>query len=163
MKKIFWFYLLFSQLSIISIYPQEKQLFGLGPFDWGISKEEVKSLMKDKFDLLPGYQKADAIGFESGKYFGENIHVWAFFFNEDKLNEVDLVIKNDSGSVGSIFYGVVHNISDEHGDPDLFKPDDWTAEWYYYEIPGKKLNATIKISPYSGEGATTIKITFLKI
>ncbi len=163
MKKIFGLLVLIVQILTVSLYPQEKQLFGLGPFDWNSSKETVKEIMSEKFNLIPGYEKESALGFEGGKYFGEDIHVWVFFFNEDRLGEADLVIKNTDRPVEAIFYEVVHTLSEEYGDPDLYKADDWTAEWYYYDLQGKKLSATIKVSPYSYEKVTSIKISFLKI
>lgn len=163
MKILSGLLIFFLQILTVAVFPQEKQLLGLTPFDWDSSKESVKQIMSEKFNLLPGYEKEDAIGFEGGKYFGENLHLWVFFFKEDKLDEIDMVIKNLNRPVNAIFYEVVHNIVDEYGDPDLFKADDWIAEWYYYDISGKKLNATIKVSPYTNEIMTSIKISFLKI
>jgi hypothetical protein len=163
MKRYLGFLFLCLLFFLIDVYPQEKQLFGFGPIDWGSSKDQVKGIMKEKFNLLPGYEKEDAVGFEGGKYFGEDIHIWVFFFDVDKLNEADLVVQNIDRPSEAIFYEVVHNISDDYGDPDLFKADDRTAEWFYYDLSGKKLSGTIKVSPYSSDKMTSIKITFLKI
>jgi hypothetical protein len=163
MKKGKGHLILFLLFVAATTHPQVKQLYGLGPFDWNSSKEEVKAIMSEKFNLLPGYEKEDAIGFEGGKYFDQKIHIWAFFFSEDKLNEADLVINNVNRPVAAIFYEVVHTLSVDYGDPDLYQPDDWSAEWFYYDFSGKKLNATIKISPYSNEKMASIKISFVKI
>jgi hypothetical protein len=145
------------------LYSQEKQLFGFGDLDWNSSKEEVKDFMKNKYDLLPGYEKDDAIGYQGGSYLKQELFLWVYFFDEKGLQEADLVVKNSAGPAGGIFYEVVHNLTVEYGDPDLYKPDDWTAEWFYYDFPGKHLNATIKVSPYSNDEMTTIKISFLKV
>ncbi len=145
-----------------NLFPQEKQLFGFGDLDWNSSKTQVKDFMKAKYDLSPGYEKEDAIGYQGGRYFNEDLFLWVYFFNNDSLQEVDLVVKNNGRPVGGIFYEVVHTLSNDYGDPDLYKPDDWTAEWFYYDFPGKKLKATIKVSPYSSESSTTVKISFLK-
>ncbi|HSD63215.1 MAG TPA: hypothetical protein VLB50_05425 [Ignavibacteriaceae bacterium] len=163
MKKFFWISLFGTQFFTLIIFAQEKQLFGFGPFDWNSGKEVVKDIMKEKFNLLPGYEKEDAIGFEGGEYFGEKMHIQVFFFEQNKLNEVDLVIENINRSVSAIFYEIIHNMNEEYGDPDLFQPDEWIAEWFYYDFPDKKLNATIKISPYTGGKKTSIKIVFLRV
>lgn len=163
MKKIFWLSFLCVQFFNLLIFPQEKQLFGFGPFDWNSSKEIVKDIMKEKFNLLPGYEKDDAIGFEGGEHFGEKMHMQVFFFEQNNLNEVDLVIKNINRPVSAIFYEVIHNMNEEYGNPDLFQPDEWTAEWFYYDFPGKKLNGSIKISPYKGDNTTSIKIAFIRV
>ncbi len=157
---------LFISLLIIlaagKIFPQEKQLFGFGELDWNTSRANVKELMKNKFDMEPGYEKDDALGYQGGHYFNEDLFLWVYFFKEEGLDEVDLVIKNNDSPVSGIFYEVVHNLSIEYGDPDLYKPDDSTAEWFYYDFPGKQLIATIKVTPYSNDKMTTIKISFLK-
>jgi len=143
------------------IYSQEKQLSGFGELDWKSSREAVKDLMKDKYALLPGYEKDDAIGYQDGRYFNQDLFMWVYFFDKQGLHEVDLVVKNINRMMAGLFSEVVHSLTEEYGDPDLYKPDDWTAEWYYYDIPKKQLNATIKVSPYSNDRMTTIKITFL--
>jgi hypothetical protein len=119
--------------------------------------------MEEKYHLIPGYEKDDAIGYQGGNYFDQDLHIWVFFFNDSGLNEIDLVVKNNNRPVAEIFYQVVHTLTADYGDPDLFIPEDWTAEWYYFDLPGKRLNATIKISPYSNDEITSIKIAFLKI
>lgn len=140
---------------------QEKQLYGFGDLDWGTSRQEVKDYMKNKFDMLPGYERSDAIGYQGGRYFGQNLFLWVYFFNEKGLEETDLVIKNSGRPPGAIFSETVHKLTELYDDPDLYKPDDWTAEWFFYDLPGKKLTGTIKISPWSDEKASSIKITFL--
>ncbi len=162
MKTIIFFISFFFVVISCNLFPQEKQLFGFGDLDWNSSKEQVKALMKSRYDLSPGYEKEDAIGYQGGKYFKEDLFLWVYFFNNDSLQEVDLVVKSNDRPVGAIFYEVVHTLSVDYGDPDLYKPDDWTAEWFYYDFPGKKLKATIKVSPYAGESSTTVKISFLK-
>ncbi len=163
MKSNFWLCVFIFLLFSASSYSQEKRLFGMGPFDWTISKEMVKQIMEEKYHLIPGYEKDDAIGYQGGNYSNQDLHLWVFFFNDSGLNEIDLVVKNNNRPVAEIFYQVVHTLTEEYGDPDLFKPNDWTAEWFYFDHPGKRLNATIKISPYSNDEITSIKIAFLKI
>lgn len=163
MKIIFGLSVLLLQYVTVFIYPQEKQLFGMGPFDFNSSGDDVKGIMKEKFELLPGYEKEDAIGFEGGAYFGEKMHIWVFFFEDNKLNEVDLVVKNINRPTAAIFYNIIHNLTDEYGDPDLYQPDEWTAEWFYYDFQGKKIIDTIKVSPYTDDNITTIKISFIKV
>lgn len=163
MKLIIRTLFLSIQFFSIIIYPQEKQLFGFGPFDWGSSKEEIKETMKEKFNLLPGYEKDDAIGFEGGEFFGEKMHIQVFFFEENKLSEIDLIVKNINRPVTGIFYSVIHGLTEEYGDPDLYQPDEWLAEWFFYDFPGKKLNALIKISPYTNDKITTVKIAFTRV
>lgn len=145
-----------------SLYSQEKQLFGFGDLDWNSSKQTVTEFMKNKYDLNPGYEREDAIGYQGGRYLKQDLYIWVYFFDGKGLQEVDLVIENAGRPPGGIFYEVVHSLTVEYGDPDLFKPDDWTAEWFYYDFPGKQLEATIKVSPYSNEKVTRIKISFLK-
>ncbi|HKB86868.1 MAG TPA: hypothetical protein VKD08_11895 [Ignavibacteriaceae bacterium] len=159
--KIFFISFIFILIAY-NLFPQEKQLFGFGDLDWNSSKVQVKELMKNRYHLSPGYEREDAIGYQGGQYFKEELFLWVYFFNNDSLQEVDLVVKNNDRPVGGIFYEVVHTLSEDYGDPDLYKPDDWTAEWFYYDFPGKKLKATIKVSPYFGETSTTLKISFLK-
>ena len=142
---------------------QEKQLFGFEDLDWGASKLIVKEYMGSKYDLFPGYETEDAIGYQGGHCFDQDLYLWVYFFGEEGLSEVDLIVKNDNSPVAGIFSEVTHQISMKYGDPDLYKPDDWNAEWFYYDFSGKKLNATIKISTYTYKNRTTIKVTFLKI
>jgi hypothetical protein len=162
MRTKFLFISLLIILATGKIFSQEKQLFGFDELDWNSSKEQVKDLMKNKYDMVPGYEKDDVIGYQGGNYFKEDLFLWVYFFNEEGLNEADLVIKKNDRPTDAIFYEVVHNLSLEYGDPDLYKPDDYTAEWFYYDLPGKKLNATIKVNPYSNDKMTSIKISFLK-
>jgi hypothetical protein len=159
-KLIFIFILLLIFPSLLR--SQEKQLFGFDELDWDSSKEAVKDFMNTRYDMLPGYEKNDAIGYQGGRYLNQNLFIWVYFFNDDGLQEVDLVVKNNDRPVGGIFHEVVHSLTEEYDDPDLYKPDDWIAEWFYYDLPGKHLNATIKVSPYSNEDMTSIKISFLK-
>jgi hypothetical protein len=149
--------------TTLVVSAQEKKLLGVGFFNWGISKEEVKQEMRSKFDLQPGYNEDNALGFQGGTYLNEKLHIWVFYFSEDKLNEIDLVIKNENSPVAQIFYEVMHNLTQEFSDPDLYKPDYWKAEWFYYDMPGNKINATINVAPYSTEKDTTIKLTFTKV
>lgn len=158
-------FLFVSLLMILvggEIFPQVKQLFGFSELDWNSSREQVKEWMKNKYDMEPGYEKDDAIGFQGGQYLNEDLFLWVYFFNGEGLYEVDLVIRNNNTAAGGKFYEVIHNLSVEYGDPDLYKPDENTAEWFYYDLPGKQLNATIKVSPYSNDKMTTVKISFLK-
>ncbi len=163
MKIIFGFTVLLLQFFTIIIYPQEKQLFGMGPIDFNSSTDAVKEIMKEKFNLMPGYEKEDAIGFEGGEYFGEKLHIWAFFFKNNKLIQIDLVVKNINRPATAIFYNVNHNLAEEYGDPDLYQPDEWLSEWFYYDFPGKKIIASIKVTPYTDDNTTTIKISFVKV
>ncbi len=157
------FLILLLSFGISSVfYSQEKQLFGFNDLDWNSSKETVKEFMKVKYNLLPGYERDDAIGYQGGNYLKQDLFIWVYFFDEKGLQEVDLVIKNEDRPLAGIFYEVVHSLTVEYGDPDLFKPDDWNAEWFYYDFPGKQLKATIKVSPYSDEKITRIKISYLK-
>jgi hypothetical protein len=142
---------------------QEKQLFGFDDLDWYSSKDAVKDYMNKKYDMSPGYERDDALGYQGGSYLKQDLFLWVYFFNEKGLQEVDLVIKNQDRPVGGIFAEVVQSLTPKYGDPDLYKPDDWIAEWYYFDFPGKQLNATIKVMPYSNENMTSIKITFLKL
>lgn len=144
------------------VYSQEKQLFGFDELDWNSSKESVKDFMKDRYDMQPGYEKDDAIGYQGGRYLNQNLYIWVYFFGEEGLQEVDLVINNKKRPVGGIFSEIVHNLTEGYGDPDLYKPDDWIAEWFYFDLPEKHLKSTIKVAPYSTEKMTTIKVTFLK-
>lgn len=155
--------LLFVFIMIsLPLHPQEKQLFGFDELEWYSSKETVKDYMNKKYDMLPGYEREDALGYEGGQYLNQALFLWVYFFNDKGLQEVDLVIKNHNRPVGGIFSEIVHSLSMKYGDPNLYKPDDWTAEWFYFDFPGKKLTATIKVSPYSNEKMTSIKIAFLK-
>lgn len=147
----------------VLIRPQEKQLFGFDELDWDSSKEVVKDFMNTRYDMLPGYEKEDALGYHGGRYLNQNLFLWVYFFNDEGLQEVDLVVKNSNSPVGGIFHEVVHSLTQEYGDPDLYKQDDWVAEWFYFDFPGKHLNATIKVSPYSNENMTSIKVSYLKI
>ena len=158
--------LLAAYLITITFYQsfaQEKQLYGFGDLDWNTSMQTVKDYMKNKYDMLPGYEKNDAIGFQGGRYLDKDLYLWVYFFGEEGLNEVDLIIRNNNSPVGGIFDQVTHQLITEYGNPDLYKPDDWNAEWFYYDFSGKKLNATIKVSSYEYNQRTTIKITFLSI
>ncbi len=156
---VIWF--LFAA-SVCVTSAQEKQLFGFGDLDWGSTREEVKNYMKSSFDMTPGYEKMDAIGYQGGSYFGQDMYLWVYFFNEKGLEETDLVIKNSDRPLGAIFSETVHKLTVDYGDPDLYKPDDWDAEWFYYDFPGKHLKAAIKISPWSDEKMSSIKISFIK-
>lgn len=141
---------------------QEKQLFGFGDLDWGSSRQTVKDYMKNKYDMDPGYEKDDAIGYQGGKFLKQNIFLWVYFFDNKGLEETDLVIKNNGRPLGAIFSEVVHELTVIYGDPDLYKPDDWDSEWFYYDFPGKHLKAAIKVSPWSDDKISSIKITFLE-
>ncbi len=156
---LFWF-LLTASINVIK--PQEKQLFGFEGLDWGSSREQVKDYMKNKFDKVPGYERNDAIGYQGGSYLGQDIFLWVYFFDEKGLEETDLVIKNSGRPLGAVFSETVHKLTEDYGDPDLYKPDDWNAEWFYYDFPGKHLKAVIKVSPWSDENISSIKISFLK-
>jgi hypothetical protein len=162
MQNIFKISLLLVPFLSLLIYPQEKQLFGFGPFDFNSSREVVRELMKEKFDKIPGYEKEDVMGFEDLEFFHEKIHLCAFFFENDMLDEVDLVVENINRPTTAIFYNVIHYMTEEYGDPELYQPDEWTAEWFYYDLPGKKIIAVIKLSPYNINNVTTIKISFVK-
>ncbi len=154
--------ILFLFASSISVsLSQEKQLFGFSDLDWGSSREVVKEYMKDNFNLTPGYEKNDAIGYQGGHYFGQDLFLWVYFFGEKGLDQTDLVIKNNGRPLGAIFSEIVHKLTVGHGDPDLYQPDDWKAEWFYYDFPGKHLKATIKVSPWTDDKMSSIKITFL--
>ncbi len=154
-----WF-LLIAFISVIR--PQEKQLFGFGDLDWGSSHNEVKNFMKNKYEISPGYERDDAIGYQGGNYFGQDMFLWVYFFDESGLEETDLVIQNYGRPLGGIFSETVHNLTVTFGDPDLYKPNDWEAEWLYYDFPGKHLKAAIKVSPWSDDKISSIKITFIK-
>ena len=156
---ISWFLL----TSIISVSrSQEKQLFGFGDLDWGSSQATVKEYMKNKFDMEPGYERGDAIGYQGGHIFKQDMFLWVYFFNHKGLTETDLVIKSSGRPLGGIFSETVHELTLDYGDPDLYKPDDWNAEWFFYDFPGKHLKAVIKVLPYSDDKISSIKISFLK-
>ncbi len=154
-----WF--LFTALISVT-RAQEKQLFGFEELDWESSRQTVKDYMKNKYDMEPGYEKHDAIGYQGGKYLKQNIFLWVYFFDDEGLDETDLVIKSSGRPLGAIFSETVHELTVNYGDPDLYKPDDWDAEWFYYDFPGKHLKATIKVSPWSDDKISSIKISFLK-
>ncbi len=162
MKKtliIVWF--LFAA-AVCVINPQEKQLYGFGDLSWGSSREEVKEYMKNNFNMIPGYERDDAIGYQGGIYFEQAMHLWVYFFNEKGLQETDLVINNNGRPLGALFSETVHKLTVEYGDPDLYKPDDWNADWFYYDFPGKHLKAAIKVSSWSDNEMSSLKISFLK-
>jgi hypothetical protein len=163
MRIKFFLIAIFFTLTSLEMFGQEKQLFGFGELDWYSSRDNVKDLMKSQYNLLPGYEKDDALGYQGGHYFGEDLFLWVYYFDAQGLNQADLVIKAGDRKSDGIFYELVHTLSGEYGSPDMYKPDEQTAEWYYYDLPGKKLDATIKVSPYSNDKMTTIKITFLKV
>lgn len=163
MRMKFYFIVMFFTLASFGMFGQEKQLFGFGELDWFSSRDQVKDLMKSQYNLSPGYEKDDALGYQGGHYFGEDLYLWVYYFNLQGLQQVDLVIKAGDRKSDAIFYELVHTLTGVYGDPDMYKPDEQTAEWYYYDLPGKKLDATIKVSPYSNDKMTTIKATFFKI
>jgi hypothetical protein len=163
MIKTFLFATYLITITFYQSFAQEKQLYGFGALEWGASKLIVKEYMESKYDLFPGYEKDGAIGYQGGHFFNQDLYLWVYFFNEEGLEEVDLVIRNNNSPAGGIFSEVMHQLILEYGDPELYKPDDWNAEWFYYDSSGKKLNATIKVSSYEYNQRTTIKITFLSI
>lgn len=156
---LIWF-LLAASLCVTK--SQEKQLFGFDELDWGSTRVEVKDFMESKFNISPGYEKDDAIGYQGGNYFGQDIFLWVYFFDAEGLEETDLVIQNTDRPLGPLFSETIHKLAVTYGDPDLYKPDDWDAEWFYYDFPGKHLKAAIRVSPWSDEKMSSIKISFLK-
>lgn len=96
MKKILLF-LIFVSISASTLGQTPDGVLGV---KFGESKERVKSVMTDKF-LIPDNTRStdEVLIYLGGIFAGEKVQSTAFFFYENKLQQIMILLKTDSSIV----------------------------------------------------------------
>src|SRR5581483_1374066 len=92
---------------------------------WGISKEEVKSVMKGKDTrVMPNYTTETHLDFAEGMAAGMPVEVWDLIVTGDKFWRGEITFKSDDPD--GLFKQVKKTLTDKYGtrQHETFKPDD---------------------------------------
>lgn len=118
-------FIAFSQID------SNKTLSGFWGIDFGSSMVKAKSIMNSKSGCeISEASNSNQLVYTGGSFAGNNIYIVSLKFYNDKFYNGVVYVKPSSGSILSVYNGIIENLTTKYSDPDKVIEN--------YEYPYKK-------------------------
>jgi len=121
--------------------------------------------MSEAYNLKPGYEKEDAIGFSGGSFLSRKVYIWSFQFYNNKLHTVIIVFRNTS-DLNQLRNDIISGLSEKYGSFTSEEKDfnGNLANVLYFQDDNSNTTDLINLIKYeTSSGEETYQLTFVNI